>query len=91
MPVEPALRTGVGVIVVGDIAHVIIDVMLKIEKLFDHRAELRLHVLHVILRRFDPVMAPHDHRRRANLTLGNPADVVFVKPLSDLGRFAEIT
>ena len=34
--------------------------------------------------------APHDHRRRADLALGDPADVVLVEPRRDPRRLAEI-
>ena len=37
-----------------------------------------------------PWPAPHDHRRRADLALGDPADVVLVVPGRDARRLAEV-
>ena len=45
----------------------------------------------LVRRRLDAVPAPHDHRDRADLALGDPADVVLVEPRRDPRRFAQIT
>src|SRR4051794_4024506 len=70
VPEEATLRTGVGVVVVGDIAHVVVDVVLEREVLRDHHRELLVHVRQLLARRRDAVAAPHDHRDRADLASG---------------------
>ena len=72
---------------VGNIAHVIIDIMLEVEEFFHYRAELDLHMVHVFRWRLDSMVAPHHHRSCTDFALGNPADLVFVEPLGDLGGF----
>ena len=49
-----------------------------------------MHVRELLGRRIDAVAPPHDHRRRADLALGDPADVVFVVPGRDARRLAEV-
>ena len=44
---EAPLRTRVGVVVVGDVAHVVVDVVLDGERLPGHPAQLLVHVLEV--------------------------------------------
>jgi len=79
-----------GVIVVGDVAHVVVDVMLELEMHRHHHLELRMHVcLHVIGRR-GIVFTPHHHRHCADLAFGNPTHVVLMEPWRDSGGFAEI-
>src|SRR5215213_1967279 len=80
---EAALRTRVRVIVVGDVPHVVIDIVLEHEVFADHPGELLMHVCELFGRRFDAVSPPDDHRGRADLTFGDPADVIFVEPLGD--------
>src|SRR5690606_29259014 len=40
--------------------------------------------------RVHPVPAPDDHRRVAELALRDPADIVLVEPVGDLGGLAEV-
>ena len=49
-----------------------------------------MHVGEVVRRRVDAVPAPHHHRRVADLALGDPAHVVLVEPVGDLGGLAEV-
>ena len=49
-----------------------------------------MHVREVVGRRLDAVLAPHDHRHRADLALGDPADVVLVVPGRDPRRLAQV-
>jgi hypothetical protein len=87
---EAALGSRVRVVVIGDVAHVVVDVMLEREVLGDHHRELVVHVRELIGGRRHAVTAPHNHRDRADLTLRDPADVVLVEPLRDARRLAEI-
>src|SRR4029077_6847636 len=70
---------GVGVIVVGDVAHVAVDVVLAELGGRDLTQSLP-HVGHVLGRRRGAVPAPDHHRHLADLALRDPADVVLVKP-----------
>ena len=70
------------VVVVGDVAHVVVDVVLELEVHGDHLGELRVHVLELVGRRLGAVGPPHDHRHRADLALRDPAHVVLVEPLA---------
>ena len=78
------------VVVVRDVAHVIIDVVLELEVRLDHHRELAHHVIHVVFGRGHAVMAPHDHRGRTDLALGDPTDLVLVEPLGDPSGLAEV-
>src|SRR3954447_15067016 len=87
---EAAFRAGVCVVVVGDVPHVVVDVVLEREVLGDDAREVLVHVRQLGCGWVDAVPAPDDHRRRADLALGDPADVVLVVPRRDPRRFAEI-
>ena len=86
---EAARGAGVGVVVVGDVAHVVVDVV-AVEHRGGDAGELAVHVGEVVRRRVDAVPAPHDHRRVADLALGDPAHVVLVEPVGDLGGLAQV-
>src|SRR5437773_12507828 len=90
MAEEPSDRTSVRVVVVGDVAHVVVDVVLEREVLtHDHgqsRVQLDLHVLG----RTGVVAAPHDHRYGTDLTLCDPAELVLVEPRSDASFLTEV-
>lgn len=88
MSVEATLRPRVGVVMVGDVAHVVINVVREIKMLCDNGRKLIMHVGQVIVRRNDTMVSPHHHGRRANLTLRNPTNVVFMEPLCDFGGLA---
>src|SRR3546814_11244973 len=58
----------------------------SVEDVTSHPRELGVHVLHGRVVGVDPVPAPHHHRGVADLALRDPADVVLVEPVRDLGR-----
>src|SRR4051794_38048329 len=61
---EAALGAGVGVVVVGDLAHVVVDVVVAVEEARPHDGEAGVELgLHVV-RRPVVVVLPHDHGRR---------------------------
>src|SRR3954447_17940703 len=70
---EPTARSRVRVVVVGDVAHVVVDVVLELEVLGHDGREPPVHVLEMVGRRFHAVEAPHHYRHRADLTFGDPA------------------
>jgi len=78
------------VVVVGDVSHVVVDVVLEGEVVRNHRRQPGAHVGQVLFGWFDAVVPPHDHRNRADLTLRDPADVVLMEPRGYPRRFAEI-
>ena len=91
MPEEAALRACMRVIVVGDIAHVVVDIVRELEMLgYDERKPL-VHVFEVLGWRAHAVPTPHHHRHRADLAFGDPADVVFVEGGGDACRLTEVT
>ena len=59
---EAPLRTRVGVIVVGDVAHVVVHIVVDGEHVPGHPPQLVVHVLEVLGGRLGAVEAPHDHR-----------------------------
>ena len=61
------------VVVVGDVAHVVVDVVLELEVHGDHLCEAGMHVIEVGGRRFGPVGAPHDPMRGASPKVGDLA------------------
>src|SRR5438876_409005 len=69
---EATLRARVRVPVIGDVAHVIVD-----EEVADlacrHFADAGAHVREMLVGRSRAVKAPHDHRHRADVALGDPA------------------
>src|SRR5690349_20940102 len=72
---EAALGAGVRVVVVGNVPHVVVDVVVVREVLGDDERELLVHVRELRRGRLGAVAPPHDHRRRTDLALGDPADV----------------
>src|SRR5262249_4688076 len=87
---EAATGPGVGVEVIGDVPHVVVDVVLDGQLLGRDLAQAVEHVLEVGGGRLAAVLPPHDHRDRADLALGDPADLVLVVPGGDPGRLTEI-
>ena len=67
VPEEAASGTGVRVVVVRDVAHVVVDVVLELEVLGDDRREDRMHVLTLGLWWRDAVLAPDDHRHGTDI------------------------
>jgi hypothetical protein len=49
------------------------------------------HVIHVGIQRLGSVPFPYNHRRRAHLAVGHPADIVLEVPVGVTGGLAEIT
>ncbi len=90
MTEEASPGSSVSVVVVGDVAHVVVDVVLVGEVLGDDGGEALVHVGELGGGRLGPVAAPHHHRGRADLTLGDPADLVLVEPGRDPGGLAEV-
>ena len=88
---EPALRSGVRVVVVRDVAHVVVDVVLERRSASATTSARRVvHVRQRLGRRVGAVDPPDDHRDGADLALRDPAHVVLVEPLGDPRRLAEI-
>src|SRR2546426_5660364 len=89
MAEEAAPRPPVGVVVVGDVAHVIVHP--ELPELRDGDLPQALaHVDHVLVGRRRAVEPPDDHRDLADLAPGDPADLVLVIPRGDPRRTAEI-
>lgn len=89
MTEEAAARPAVRVIVVRDVPHVVVDVELAELRRRD-RAETLVHVPEMVFGRLHAVESPHDHRRLADVALGDPADVVLVVPGRDLRGPAQV-
>lgn len=69
------------VVVVGDLPHVVIDVVLY-GQLFD--GDLGQPIVHVpkcLRGRRSSVVPPHNHRDMTDLAVGDPAHVIRVEPL----------
>src|SRR5205085_9671006 len=81
-PEEAAGRAGVGMPVVRDIAHVTVQPVFA-DLALCHVFQMSEHVREMLVGWVDPVTPPHDHRRLADLALGDPADLVLVKPRRD--------
>ena len=70
-----------GVVVVGDLAHHRIDRPFpRTEHGVRRLAELAQHVLELISRRVDAMLAPHHHGYAADLAIRHPAHIVLVIP-----------
>jgi hypothetical protein len=80
------------VIVVGNIAHVVIDGPRSIHKLFvrDFGEDL-VEVAFNLLGRVRIVRSPNDHRHEANLAVPDPTGLVLEVALGEDGRLAEFT
>src|SRR5690348_13036009 len=87
---EPALGPAVGVVVVGDVAHVIVDVALAAEHAGGDLPQQGVHVALVLGGWLGAVVAPHHHGHVADVALRDPADVVLVVPGRDLRRPAQV-
>src|SRR5919201_2083969 len=81
-PEEPAGGAGVCMPVIWDVAHVTVQPVFA-ELALCHVLQMLEHMGEMLGGRVHPVLPPHDHRRLANLTLGDPADVVLVEPRRD--------
>ena len=81
-----------GVVVIGDIAHVIINVPLPHAELpvSDDRESRAQGVAHFVTG-VRVVDAPHDHRHQTNGAVGDPAQLVRKVPRGEHRRFAELT
>jgi hypothetical protein len=82
----------VRVVVVGDVAHVVIDGPGGIHKLFiRHCSENLVEVSLHLIGRVGIVGSPHHHRHEAYLAVSNPTDLVFEVALGEDSRLAEFT
>ena len=90
VPEEPTLRASVRVVVVGDVAHVVVDVVLEREVLAHDRGQTGVHVREGRFRWRHAMVTPHHHRYRTDLAFRDPTDVVFVEPGRDARRLAEV-
>ena len=86
---EPALGSAVGVIVVGNIPHVIVHIDLA-ELAGRDLAEPLVHVRQMLRGRLRAVEAPDHHRHVAHIALGDPANIILVVPGRDAGCSTEI-
>src|SRR5437588_46795 len=87
----PTRVAGVGVEVVGDLAHDRIDVEPTLaEALGADALQGGEHVGPLVLGGLGAVPLPDDHGDSADLALGDPADVVLVEPRRDARRLAEL-
>jgi hypothetical protein len=80
------------VVVVGDVAHVVIDGPGSVHELFvgylgENLMEVALHVIG----RVGIVCSPDDHRHEADLAVPDPTRLVFEVSLGEDGRLAEFT
>src|SRR5262245_55299969 len=75
--------------VVRNVTHVVVDPELPDTHGGDF-TQLGVHVTQVVLRRCGAVEAPHHHRGLTDLALGDPADLVLVKPGRDPLRPTEV-
>src|SRR5262245_51018879 len=89
-PEEAAFGPGVRVPVVGNIAHVIVHVVLA-DLRERHVMQAGAHVLAMLSGRLRAVPAPDHHGHVADVALRDPADVVLVVPGRHALGAAEIT
>jgi glucose-1-phosphate thymidylyltransferase len=87
---ESPTRPRVRVVVVGDVPHVVVDIVLEGEVLRDDRGQALVHVGELGGGRLGAVATPDDHRGRADLALGDPTDLVLVEPGRDPRRLAQV-
>jgi hypothetical protein len=80
-----------GVIMVRDIAHVVVDGPARVDELLlrDAREHFKKVAFHVI-GRFGIVHTPHDHRHEADLAVTDPARLVFEVSLRYDRGFTEL-
>src|SRR5437667_12739106 len=81
-PEKPAGGPRVGVPVIGNVPHVLIHPVLA-DLLVRHVLEMREHVQEMLGGRVHAVLPPDHHRALADLTPGDPADLVLVEPAGD--------
>jgi hypothetical protein len=86
---EPAFRSCMSVIMIGDVAHVVVEIELAKPIEGDLRDAL-MHMSQMLDGWLGAMEAPHNHWHFADVTLGNPADVVLVIPGRDARRATEI-
>ena len=78
--------------VIGDLSHHLVDGEAAVPETSGRdRSQLSDHVVEDVVRRFDAVLLPHDHRDVADLAVGDPAHVVLVVPRRDARRLAQFT
>ena len=77
------------VIVIGDVAHVVVEIELA-EPVESDLLDPLVHMGQMVDGWLGPMEAPHDHRYFADVTFGNPTDVILVIPGCDAGGAAEI-
>ena len=83
--------SSVRVVVIGDVAHVIVERPLALAQLaISDSTKQYSHLVALIFGRRGAVCAPHDHRYLANLAVGNPTQFVFEVARGDDRRFAKI-
>lgn len=80
-----------GVVVRGDRAQVVVDPQLAVEVTGDDLGQPTVQLGAHVIGRGRIVGAPHDHRHRAALALGDPAQLVIVEPLGEWRRLAQLT
>jgi hypothetical protein len=85
-------RARVRVVVVGNVAHVVVDGPGGVHKLLvgnfgEYLMEMTLH----LIGRVGIVGSPDDHRHEADLTVPDPTGLVFEVALGEDGRLAEFT
>ena len=80
----------VGVVVMRDGSHVVVDPALHLEVLGDDRSECVQQLDPDLLRGIRVVLLPDHHRHGARLALGHPAQVVLVEPLGGPRRLAQL-
>jgi hypothetical protein len=89
VPEEATGGSGVGMVVVRDVPHVVVHVMLAKLAAGD-LGEAFAHVGEMISGRLHAVKAPHYHGHLTDLTLGDPADLILVVPGRDVGGATEV-
>lgn len=89
MAEKAALRPPMGVVVIRNIPHVVVDIDLA-ELRRRYFAKSRMHVGEMVRWRCDPVISPHDHGYITHVAFRDPADLVLVVPGCDLGGSTEI-
>src|SRR5690349_2688412 len=87
-PEEATCGTRVRVPVVRDVPHVPVEPMIADLPLC-HVLQMPQHVGEMLVRRLHAVLPPDDHRGLTDLALGDPADLVLVKPWRDAFGLAQ--
>ena len=80
-----------GMEVMGNLAHLTIQTPIPRPKaLVSSRPQHRNHVLQIVFGWLSNMTRANDHRHRANLAIGYPADIVLEIPVSETRCLAEI-